>query len=111
MRNGSILWFLLGMTQLWMTYEMMENLSTVVSTLFGSTGAALLFLGGYFFIQEKRNHAWTKEQGYLKDEKTELFRDEKGDLNNKPVKSWDLTTPSVIMVWFIIMYAASNWIF
>ena len=94
-----------------MTYEMMDNLNSIVSALFGSTGAALLFLGGYFFIQEKRNHSWSKKQGYLKHEKTELVRDENGELKNNPVNSWDLTTPSVIMIWFILMYAITNWIF
>jgi hypothetical protein len=52
--RGSMMWFMLSATQLWLSFKLMEDVSVAVTTLFGSSAAACLILGITIFRQEQR---------------------------------------------------------
>lgn len=109
--NGSLIWLLLGLTQLFMMFGMWGELKGPLTTLFGSSGAAMIALGGYFWIQEKRNNAMADMQGYNKHERTELIRDDSGNLVEKPIKGMDSSSFMVTFIWFAICWAGTQFLF
>ena len=109
--NGSLIWLLLGLTQLFMMFGMWGELKGPLTTLFGSSGAAMIALAGYFWIQEKRNGALADLQGYNKHEKTELVRDEKGVLVERPIATRDSSSLMITFIWFAICWLSTQFLF
>ena len=52
--RGSFLWFMMAVTQIWLSLKLMEEVSTAVTTLFGASAAACVFLGFVVFRKEQR---------------------------------------------------------
>jgi hypothetical protein len=109
--NGSLLWMLLGASQIFLMWSMWEELEGPMTALFGSSGAAMIVLAGYFWIQQKRNEALAEFQGYDKHERTTVVRDTSGKLVEKPVKPQDTSGFTVTIIWFAIAFAVSKWLF
>ena len=109
--NGSLLWMLLGASQIFLMWSMWEELEGPMTTLFGSSGAAMIVLAGYFWIQEKRNDALAEVQGYNKDERTAVVRDASGTLMEKPIKTQDTSSFTITIIWFATAFAVSKWLF
>lgn len=82
-----------------------------MTTLFGSSGAAMIVLAGYFWIQEKRNDTLAEFQGYNKEERTAVIRDSSGKLVEKPIKAQDKSSFTITIIWFIFAFALSKWLF
>jgi hypothetical protein len=109
--NGSLLWMLLGASQIFLMWSMWEELEGPMTALFGSSGAAMIVLAGYFWIQEKRNETLSELQGYDKYERTTVTRNASGELVNKPEKGTDSSSFAITVVWFAIAFVISKWIF
>ena len=52
--RGSVLWFMMAVTQIWLSLKLMEEVSAAVTTLFGASAAACVFLGIVVFRKEQR---------------------------------------------------------
>jgi hypothetical protein len=52
--RGSFIWFLMAATQIWLSLKLMEEVSTAVTTLFGTGAAACIILGLVVFRSEQR---------------------------------------------------------
>ena len=52
--RGSIIWFMMAVTQIWLSLKLMEEVSAAVTTLFGAGAAACVFLGLVVFRKEQR---------------------------------------------------------
>lgn len=55
MERGSFMAFLFSMTNLWLSFKLMEDVSAAVTTLFGSTAAACFVVAVILFRQEQRD--------------------------------------------------------
>ena len=53
--RGSFLWFMMAVTQIWLSLKLMEEVSGAITTLFGTSAAACLFLGLVMFRKEQRD--------------------------------------------------------
>ncbi|MDP6011609.1 MAG: hypothetical protein QF707_07435 [Candidatus Poseidoniaceae archaeon] len=109
--NGSLIWMLLGLTQIFLMFGMWEELEGPMTTLFGSSGAAMVVLAGYFWIQEKRNNSLSELQGYNKNERTNTYRNEEGILVEKPIGKGDKSSLWITFSWFIICWFLTKWLF
>lgn len=92
-------------------WSMWEELEGPMTALFGSSGAAMIVLAGYFWIQEKRNETLSELQGYDKYERSNVVRDASGKLVNEPVKDYGKSSFTVTVVWFAFAFAISKWLF
>lgn len=54
MERGSFVWFLMAATQTWLSIKLLDDVSGAISTLFGSSAAALFIIGLVVFKQEQR---------------------------------------------------------
>lgn len=52
--RGSFMWFLISITQVWLSIKLMEDVSGAITTLFGAGAAAAFVLGVVLFRQEQR---------------------------------------------------------
>ena len=52
--RGSFLWFMVAVSQIWLSLKLMEEVSAAVTTLFGASAAACIFLGIVVFRKEQR---------------------------------------------------------
>ena len=52
--RGSFLWFMMAVTQIWLSLKLMEEVSGAVTTLFGASAAACVILGLVVFRKEQR---------------------------------------------------------
>ena len=52
--RGSIIWFMMAVTQIWLSLKLMEEVSAAVTTLFGASAAAFFVLAMVVFKQEQR---------------------------------------------------------
>ena len=53
--RGSFLWFMMAVTQVWLTMKLWEEVSGAIATLFGTSAAACLLLGLVVFRKEQRD--------------------------------------------------------
>ena len=53
--RGSFLWFMMAVTQIWLSLKLMEEVSSAVTTLFGASAAAFFILALVVFRQEQRD--------------------------------------------------------
>ena len=53
--RGSFMWFLISITQVWLSIKLMEDVSGAITTLFGAGAAAAFVLGVVLFRQEQRD--------------------------------------------------------
>ena len=53
--RGSFLWFMVAVTQIWLSLKLMEQVDAVITTLFGTGAAACFVLGLDVFRQEQRD--------------------------------------------------------
>ena len=53
--RGSFVWLLMSLTQLWLSFKLMEDVSGAVTTLFGSAAAACFLLFIVVFRKEQRD--------------------------------------------------------
>ena len=90
---------------------MWEELEGPMTTLFGSSGAAMIVLAGYFWIQEKRNDSLSEVQGYDKHERSTVVRGADGELFNEPTKINESSGLTITIIWFAIAFAVSKWLF
>ncbi|RZD54400.1 MAG: hypothetical protein CXT67_00675 [Methanobacteriota archaeon] len=102
---------LLGASQIFLMWSMWEELEGPMTTLFGSSGAAMIVLAGYFWIQEKRNESLSELQGYDKHERSAVVRGADGGLINEPIKGRDSSGFTITIIWFAIAFAVSKWLF
>ncbi len=52
--RGSFLWFMMAVTQVWLSIKLWEEVSGAVTTLFGTSAAACFLLGVVVFRKEQR---------------------------------------------------------
>ena len=52
--RGSFMWFLLSLTQVWLSIKFMDDVSNAVETLFGAGAAACFVLAIVVFRQEQK---------------------------------------------------------
>ena len=52
--RGSFVWFLMAATQMWLSIKLIDDVSGAITTLFGSSAAALFIIGLVVFKQEQR---------------------------------------------------------
>ena len=52
--RGSFLWFMMAVTQVWLSLKLMEEVSGAVTTLFGTSAAACFILAMVVFRKEQR---------------------------------------------------------
>ena len=52
--SGSFLWFMMGVTQIWLSIKLLEEVDAAITTLFGAGAAACFVLGLVVFRQEQR---------------------------------------------------------
>ena len=52
--RGSFLWFMIAVTQIWLSLKLMEEVSSAVTTLFGASAAACFILALIVFRKEQR---------------------------------------------------------
>ena len=53
--RGSFLWFMMAVTQIWLSLKLMEQVDGASTTLFGTGAAACFVLGLVLFRQEQRD--------------------------------------------------------
>ena len=53
--RGSFLWFMMAVTQIWLSLKLMEQVDGAITTLFGTGAAACFVLGLVLFRQEQRD--------------------------------------------------------
>ena len=53
--RGSFLWFMMAVTQIWLSIKLWEEVSGAITTLFGTSAAACLLLGLVVFRKEQRD--------------------------------------------------------
>lgn len=53
--RGSFIWFMMAVTQIWLSIKLWEEVSGAITTLFGTSAAACLFLGLVMFRKEQRD--------------------------------------------------------
>mgnify|MGYP000847814887 CR=1 FL=1 len=53
--RGSFIWFLVSITQIWLSIKLMEDVSGAITTLFGASAAACFILAIVVFRQEQRD--------------------------------------------------------
>jgi hypothetical protein len=53
--RGSFMWFLISITQIWLSIKLMEDVSGAITALFGAGAAAAFVLGVVLFRQEQRD--------------------------------------------------------
>ena len=52
--RGSFLWFMMAVTQIWLSLKLMEQVDSAITTLFGTGAAACFILALVVFRQEQR---------------------------------------------------------
>ena len=52
--RGSFLWFMMAVTQIWLSLKLMEQVDGAITTLFGTGAAACFVLALVVFRQEQR---------------------------------------------------------
>ena len=52
--RGSVLWFMMAVTQIWLSLKLMEQVDSAITTLFGTGAAACFILALVVFRQEQR---------------------------------------------------------
>ena len=53
--RGSFLWFMMGVTQIWLSIKLLEEVDAAITTLFGAGAAACFVLGLVVFRQGQRD--------------------------------------------------------
>ena len=53
--RGSFLWFMMAVTQIWLSLKLMEQVDGAITTLFGTGAAACFILAIVLFRQEQRD--------------------------------------------------------
>jgi hypothetical protein len=53
--RGSFLWFMMAVTQIWLSLKLMEQVDAAITTLFGTGAAACFILAIVLFRQEQRD--------------------------------------------------------
>ncbi len=54
MERGSFMWFMMAVTQIWISIKLMEEVDEAITTLFGASAAAAFLLALILFRREKR---------------------------------------------------------
>ena len=54
--RGSFMWFLLSLTQVWLSIKLMDDVSNAVETLFGAGAAACFVLAIVVLDKNKKNY-------------------------------------------------------
>ncbi len=54
MERGSFIWFMMAVTQIWISLKLMEEVDAAITTLFGASAAAAFLLALILFRKEKR---------------------------------------------------------
>ena len=53
--RGSFLWFMMSVTQIWLSLKLIDEVSSAITTLFGTGAAACFVLGLVVFRNEQRD--------------------------------------------------------
>ena len=53
--RGSFIWFMMAVTQIWLSLKLVEEVSDAVTTLFGASAAACFLLALVVFRKEQRD--------------------------------------------------------
>ena len=53
--RGSFMWFMMAVTQIWLSLKLIEQVDTAITTLFGTGAAACFILALVVFRQEQRD--------------------------------------------------------
>ena len=53
--RGSFMWFMMAVTQIWLSLKLMEQVDAAITTLFGTGAAACFILALVVFRQEQRD--------------------------------------------------------
>ena len=52
--RGSFIWFMMAVTQIWLSLKLLEEVDAAITTLFGAGAAACFLLGLVIFRKEQR---------------------------------------------------------
>ncbi len=55
LERGSFLWFMMAVTQIWLSLKLMEEVNEAITMLFGTGAAACFILALVVFTQEQRD--------------------------------------------------------
>ena len=53
--RGSFLWFMMAVTQIWLSLKLIEEVDSAITTLFGASAAACFLLALVLFRKEQRD--------------------------------------------------------
>ena len=53
--RGSFIWFMMAVTQIWLSMKLIEEVDSAITTLFGASAAACFILALIVFRSEQRN--------------------------------------------------------
>ena len=100
--EGSAILFMLGITQIFFSINMWEELNDTLKSVFPSTISAFLFLAAFMFVQEKRIKQWNIKNGYNKTPTQTYQRDENGNVTGvrKDAGYWNL---KMMGIWLVTM--------
>ena len=54
MERGSFVWFMMAVTQIWLSLKLMDEVNSAITTLFGTGAAAFFLIGMVMFREEQR---------------------------------------------------------
>ncbi len=54
MERGSFVWFMMAVTQIWLSLKLMDEVNEAITTLFGTSAAAFFVIALVVMRQEKR---------------------------------------------------------
>ena len=54
MERGSFVWFLMAVTQIWLSLKLMDEVNSAITTLFGTGAAAFFLIALVLFREEQR---------------------------------------------------------
>jgi hypothetical protein len=100
--EGSAILFMLGITQIFFSINMWEELNDTLKSVFPSTISAFMFLAFFMFIQEKRIKKWNFNNGYNMTPAQTYQRDENGNVTGarEDAGYWNL---KMMGIWFVTM--------
>ena len=88
--RGSIIWFMMAITQIWLSLKLLEEVDSAITTLFG-TGAAACFLLGLVIFRKEQREMLLNPMGHLQKEVHQDAIDKQGRGIWFGVGLWSLT--------------------
>jgi hypothetical protein len=106
-KDGSSMWFYLGLIQLFLG---MNIDVTLLQWVFGSSGTGFMILAAYFMLNKNKNNKVNLTGDYNRKERSAITRNSDGSLVEVPIKSDQKGFHRMMtMVWFSLMFLGLIW--